>query len=71
MTACFCAISAYGTADLAVFIDRNLIMSGKPQRYGTQRNADGSLFELESPADLQQRRAEVGLPEQESRAGGS
>ncbi|QGJ67778.1 hypothetical protein FDU21_15600 [Xanthomonas oryzae pv. oryzae] len=52
-----------------MFIDRNLIMSGS--RSGTQRKADGSLFKLESPADLQQRRAEVGLPEQESRAGGS
>ncbi|WP_017167538.1 DUF6624 domain-containing protein [Xanthomonas phaseoli] len=56
---------AYSTADLALFIDRNLIMSGKPQRYGTQRRADGSLFELEDPAELKKRRAEAGLPEEE------
>ncbi|MCC4632668.1 DUF6624 domain-containing protein [Xanthomonas dyei] len=61
---------AYSAPDLALFIDRNLIMSGKPQRYGTQRKADGSLFELENPADLKKRRAEAGLPEEEGSAGG-
>ncbi|MBB3807182.1 hypothetical protein FHT03_003378 [Xanthomonas arboricola] len=55
---------SYSTADLALFVDRNLVMSGKPQRYGTQRKADGSLFELENPAQLRQRRIEAGLPDE-------
>lgn len=58
------ARGSYSTADMALFVDRNLIMSGKPQRYGTQRKADGSLFELEDPAQLARRRAEVGLPDE-------
>ncbi|NHF65314.1 DUF6624 domain-containing protein [Xanthomonas hortorum] len=61
---------SYSTADMALFVDRNLIMSGKPQRYGTQRKADGSLFELEDPARLAQRRAEVGLRDEQSGSGG-
>ncbi|RYF22301.1 MAG: hypothetical protein EOO77_04380 [Oxalobacteraceae bacterium] len=64
------ARGSYSAADLALFVDRNLIMSGKPQRYGTQRKADGSLFDLEDPARLAQRRAEVGLPDEQGGSGG-
>ncbi|XHH29475.1 DUF6624 domain-containing protein [Xanthomonas euroxanthea] len=64
------ARGSYSTADMALFVDRNLIMSGKPQRYGTQRKADGSLFELEDPAQLARRRAEVGLPDEQGGSGG-
>lgn len=45
-------------------------MSGKPQRYGTQHKADGSLFEVEDPGRLEQRRAEAGLP-RDAAPGGS
>ncbi|MCD0245512.1 hypothetical protein JWH11_04745 [Xanthomonas melonis] len=64
------ARGSYSTADMALFVDRNLIMSGKPQRYGTQRKADGSLFELEDPARLAQRRADIGLHDEQSGSGG-
>lgn len=64
------ARGSYSTVDMALFVDRNLIMSGKPQRYGTQRKADGSLFELEDPAQLARRRADVGLPDEQGGSGG-
>ncbi|MCD0278525.1 hypothetical protein JWH04_06125 [Xanthomonas melonis] len=64
------ARGSYSTADMALFVDRNLIMSGKPQRYGTQRKADGSLFELEDPARLAQRRADIGLHDEQSGSDG-
>ncbi|WP_425523796.1 DUF6624 domain-containing protein [Xanthomonas arboricola] len=64
------ARGSYSTADMALFVDRNLIMSGEPQRYGTQRKADGSLFELEDPAQLARRRADVGLPDEQGGSGG-
>ncbi len=60
----------YDRSDLALFVDRNLVMSGKPQRYGTQHKADGSLFEVEDPGRLEQRRAEAGLPK-DAAPGGS
>ncbi|MCC8537211.1 DUF6624 domain-containing protein [Xanthomonas axonopodis pv. poinsettiicola] len=61
---------AYSSADLAMFVDRNLVMAGKPQRYGTQRKADGSLFELEAADQLHRRRAEAGLPDESASTGG-
>lgn len=53
---------AYNKADLALFVDRNRILTGRPQLYGTQHKADGSLFEIEQPEQLQERRAAMGLP---------
>ncbi|MBO9880741.1 DUF6624 domain-containing protein [Xanthomonas sp. D-109] len=52
----------YSKEDLALFVDRNRILSGRPQLYGTQHKSDGSLFEVEQPEQLQQRRAAMGLP---------
>jgi len=53
---------AYSKEDWALFVDRNRILTGQPQLYGTQHKADGSLFEIEHPEQLQERRAAVGLP---------
>ncbi|WP_440870780.1 DUF6624 domain-containing protein [Xanthomonas sacchari] len=52
----------YSKEDLALYVDRNRVLSGQPQLYGTQHKADGSLFDVEQPERLQQRRAEMGLP---------
>ncbi|MXV05686.1 MULTISPECIES: DUF6624 domain-containing protein [unclassified Xanthomonas] len=52
----------YSKEDLALFVDRNRVLSGQPQLYGTQHKADGSLFDVEQPEQLQQRRAAMGLP---------
>lgn len=57
---------AYSKEDWALFVDRNRILTGQPQLYGTQHKADGSLFEIEHPEQLQERRAAVGLPPQAS-----
>jgi hypothetical protein len=54
----------YSKADLALFVDRNRVLAGQPQLYATQRKADGSLFEVEQPEQLQQRRAAMGLPDE-------
>ncbi|MCI2244349.1 MULTISPECIES: DUF6624 domain-containing protein [Xanthomonas] len=52
----------YSKEDLALFVDRNRVLSGRPQLYGTQHKSDGSLFDVEQPEQLQQRRAKMGLP---------
>ncbi len=52
----------YDRADWAMFVDRDLVLAGQPQRFGTQRRADGTLFPVEAPEALAGRRAEVGLP---------
>ncbi len=58
--------------DLAYLMDRVLMQRGDPQIYGTQyRVEDGvlKLWEVQDPAGLDQRRAELGLPpENEQRA---
>ena len=54
-------------ADLALLIDRRLVSQGKPQRYGSQlqplREGETvmSFYPIEDLADLDARRAEVGL----------
>ncbi len=45
---------------IALMKDRALMYEGKPQVYGTQIS-NGQLYELEDPAYVDQRRAEVGL----------
>jgi hypothetical protein len=61
---------SYKTGDIAgvqyaKFVDRVLVRSGKPQRYGTQliAGSGGSTLGLiEDEAKLEQRRKEIGLP---------
>lgn len=52
----------FSTLDVAYLTDRNLMMDGKPQLYGTQRKSDGTLYEVEQPDQLSNRRLSVGLP---------
>jgi hypothetical protein len=53
-------------ADLAMLIDRRLVVQKKPQRYGTQftpfENGTTRLSPVEDPANLEARRADMGLP---------
>ncbi len=51
----------FSKLDLAYLIDRNRMFEGKPQLYGTQRNPDGSLYTIEQPSALAQRRKMMGL----------
>lgn len=51
----------FSNADLAYLVDRSRVLSGTPQLYGTQHKPDGSLFDIENPEQLQQRRLAVGL----------
>jgi hypothetical protein len=58
--------------DLAYLTDRVLMHRGDPQRYGTQytySEGELTLWPVESPEDLDERRAELGLePEAQNRA---
>lgn len=54
-----------GPAQFAKISDSVAISSGQPQKYGTQlicENGEWVAMELESPEQLDERRAEVGLP---------
>jgi hypothetical protein len=53
-----------GQADagqLAYLQDRNLVEQGKPQIYGTQWKAEGVLYPVADPAQMEARRAAIGL----------
>lgn len=50
---------------IALVIDKDLVASGKLQRYGSQFNITGdkmAMYAVEDPANLDQRRAEMMLP---------
>jgi hypothetical protein len=50
-------------SELAMLEDRVLVSQGKPQKYGTQLNVDGTEFApVDSLSRLADRRAEAGLP---------
>ena len=50
-------------SELAMLEDRLLVAQGKPQKYGTQLNVDGTEFApVDSLERLEERRAEAGLP---------
>ncbi len=55
--------------DYALLVDKRLMTSGQPQRYGTQyeQGADGTwvLSAVEEPEGLRARRAALGLEEEE------
>ena len=49
-------------SELATLEDRMRIGMGLAQIYGTQMGADGKLLPLEDPAQVEHRRAQMGLP---------
>lgn len=51
----------FNKTDLAYLVDRTRVLDGMSQLYGTQHKPDGSLFDIENPEQLQQRRSAVGL----------
>lgn len=51
----------FSKADWAYLVDRTRVLGGMPQLYGTQHKPDGTLFDIEDPDQLQQRRLAVGL----------
>jgi hypothetical protein len=46
---------------LAYLQDRNLVEQGKPQIYGTQWKAEGELYPVSDPEQMEARRAAIGL----------